>query len=267
VASVPSAVCIAGGDANVFFRSTHPGVTGPCSTAWFGLLGVILAMAGGCKLVSNGQNADGVHQFQQGQYQAAIERFHKAIASDPKNPDGYYNLASTYHRLGKLNHRKEDLDQAESYYNQCLDRNENHQECYRALAVLLVEEQRSEEAFRLLEGWANRNPTASPPKVELARLSQEFGKRDAAREYLQEALAVNPYDARALAAMGQWHEQSGNQAQALANYQRSLGHDSFQPELAARVASLKQAVSPTPIVTPPGGTRTVVNPAATSTLR
>ena len=135
--------------------------------------------------------------------------------------------------------------------------------------MLLVQENRSEEALRLLEGWANRNPSASAPKVELARLSQEFGNRQAAQQHLLEALSANPYDTRAQAALGQLQEQSGNQAQALANYQRSLRGNAMQPEVAARIASLQNSASMAPIVTPPGGTRTVYNtvPAAQPPLR
>lgn len=214
--------------------------------------------ATGCSLVSHGQNTDGVRMYQQGQYQGAAQRFQQAIASDPNNPDGYYNLAATYHRLAKLNKRQEDLDQAESFYNQCLDRDPEQRDCYRGLVVLLVEQGRSEEAFRLLEGWAGRSPAAAAPKIELARLAEEFDDREAAKAHLVEALAIDPYDARALAALGRLHEVDGNHTQALADYQRSLVHGSFQPELAARASALRSAISPTPPATPPGGTRTVV---------
>jgi tetratricopeptide (TPR) repeat protein len=234
--------------------------TGPIGLAAALLAAFLLGGVSGCKAVSQAQNAQGVRQFQQGQYQAAIQRFQKAVASDPNNANSYYNLASAYHRLGDLNHRPEDLQQAEAYYNQCLDHDQNHRDCYRALAVLLVEEHRSEEGLRLLEGWANKNPTSSAPKVELARLYQEFGQRDAAREQLLEALSVNPYDHQASAALGQMYEEQGNQAQALVNYQRSLGQNSFQPELAARANNIRSAMGTNTIVPPPvdpNGTRVV----------
>jgi tetratricopeptide (TPR) repeat protein len=207
--------------------------------------------------MSHTHNAEGVKLYQQGQYQLAARQFEQAIANDPHAADGYYNLGSTYHRMAKLNNKPEDWKQAEDTYNLCLDRNPNHRDCHRALAVMLVEENRSEQAMRLLETWANNNPTSSDPKVELARLSQEFGNASASREYLLEALAINPYDPRALSAMGRVHEDSGNQQQALATYQRSLDNNSFQPDVQARVAALRQAGATTPIVTPPNGTRTV----------
>jgi tetratricopeptide (TPR) repeat protein len=215
-----------------------------------------------CSWMSHGQNAEGVRMFEQGHYQGAIQRFQQAMATDPNNADGYYNLAAAYHRTGKLNNKQEDLDQAESFYNQCLDHDLDHRDCYRGLAVLLVEQQRTEEAFRLLEGWSSRSPTSAAARVELARLAEEFGRFEQAKEHLLEALTIDPYDARALAALGRLHETAGNQTQALADYERSLWHDRFQPEVAARISSLRAAVSPAPMVTPLGGTRTVnINPA------
>jgi tetratricopeptide (TPR) repeat protein len=221
--------------------------------------------ATGCRLASQGQNTAGVQLYQQGQYQAAIQRFQQSIATDPQNPNSYYNLASTYHQMGKLDHRQDELDQAESFYNQCLDHDANHQECYRALAVLLCEQGRQEDAQRLLEGWSNRSPMLAAPKVELARLSQEFGNHDKAKEHLIEALAADPYDRRARAALGSLHEQTGNPSQALANYERSLSENRFQPEVAARVASLRTSLATSqtqyPGVAYPPGTIIPANPS------
>ena len=216
-------------------------------------------LGAGCNVMSHSQNAEGVRQYQQGQYPQAAVSFEKAVANDPHSADSYYNLASTYHRLAKLNNRPEDWKLAEDTYNLCLDRDPNHRDCHRALAVMLVEQNRSEQAFRLLEGWANTDHTSADPKVELARLSQEFGNGPQAREYLLEALAINPYDSRALSAMGRVHEENGNPQQALAAYKRSLSTDNFQPEVQTRIAQLQSAVQPmTPTVAPtPSATRTV----------
>lgn len=213
----------------------------------------------GCRLISQGQNADGVRLFNHGSFQPALVRFQQAVATDPKNPDGYYNLAAAYHRLGNTSHLQQDWDQAESYYKQCTDHDPNHHDAHRGLAVLLVEQGRKDEAFRKLEEWASRYPTSATPKVELARLSEEYGDHSRAKEYLYDALGSDPYDARALAALGRLHEQQGNTAQALADYQRSLTHNRFQPEVAARVASIKSALNPPSVSTPPGGTRTVIS--------
>jgi tetratricopeptide (TPR) repeat protein len=222
---------------------------------------VWLAAATGCQWAAVGQNADGVRMFQQGYYQGALDRFQRAVQSDPNNPDGYYNLAATYHRTAKLHGQEADYQRAESFYRQCLDRAaDQHAECYRGLAVLLVERGRREEAFQLLRGWAGRQPAQTAPQIELARLFEESGDPDSAKQHLIDALAIDPNDARALTALGQLREQSGETRQALANYQRSLAINRFQPQVAARVASLQAAAAPAP--TPPGGTRTVNTPSA-----
>jgi tetratricopeptide (TPR) repeat protein len=236
-----------------------------CLTTVVGIA-LMMAMLGasGCQMVSNQQNADGVKMFEQAYFQGAAQRFQQAIQSDPNNPDSYYNLARTYHQLGKLHNQKSDLQQAESYYHQCLDHDPNHQDCYRGLAVLLAEQGRGTDAFKLVEGWSARNPAAPAPKVELARLYEESGNRDAAKQQLISAVDADPSNARALAALGKLREDSGETAQALSNYQRSLSIDPYQPQVASRISALS---APAFGITPPGGTRIVTTPTAPSSTQ
>jgi len=205
-----------------------------------------LAATGCGGFAAQGRNSEGVRLFQQAKYQEALKQFQEATYSDPNNADSYYNLAATYHRMGHLEHRQADLDQAETYYNLCLDRNANHTDCYRGLAVLLTQQGRNEEAFRLVQGWTDRQPGLADAKVELARLNEEFGNRQVAKEHLIEALAVQPDNPRALTALGKIREDAGDKAQALANYQRSLQYDNRQPQVASRVTSLQTGVAGTP---------------------
>ncbi len=207
--------------------------------------GAVLAAASGCSsFLASARNAQGVRQFQQARYDEALRQFQEASYADPDDPDACYNLAATYHRLGKAEGRQDYLDQAENYYNQCLDREDNHYECYRGLAVLLAEQGRRDEAFRLLEGWVDRHPQESEARIELARLCQELGDVEAAKEYLVDALTLEPSNDRALAALGKIREESGELDQALAVYQRSLWHNQFRPEVAARVAALRSTLGP-----------------------
>ncbi len=221
-----------------------------------------LLMAGCGSFAARGLNAEGVRLFDQTRYQEAIQQFQKALDNDPSSADALYNLAAAYHRLGTLQNRPADLAQAERYYNLCRDRDPNHGECYRGLAVLLVEQDRSAEAFRLIQGWADANPGAADPKIELARLSEEFGDPNAARQHLADAVLVDPNNARALAALGRLSEQAGDRVRALQNYQQSLYADRFQPEVASRAAALQSAVGPGPILaTAPAGTSMASQPS------
>ena len=190
-----------------------------------------------------GQSTMGVRLFQQGRYTEALQQFQTAQATDPSNPDAYYNLASTYHKLGVAQKDAQLIEQAESLYNQCLDLQPNHVDCHRGLAVLLAESSRPDSAMRLLKNWASTNPQMADPRIELARLHQEFGQVKVAEQYLDEALALNPNDFRAWTARGQLREASGDFGQALQNYQQSLAINSLQPDLFQKVASLNVKIA------------------------
>lgn len=196
----------------------------------------------GCGSLPNTNNAAGVRLYQQGQYAAAMQQFQQALVAEPRNADAYYNLAASYHRVGAAQQDRQSLAQAENLYNQCLDRDENHTDCHRGLAVLLVETERSDRAFALIQNWAARNPRSAEARVELARLYEEFGDAETAKTNLQTAVQLDQSNARAWAALGRLRERAGDPAQALANYQRSLQLNRQQPALAERVAFLQSRV-------------------------
>lgn len=233
------------------------------SLAW---LGVLVLLVGGCRVTSMGQNTLGVRLYQQGRYAEALQQFQTAQVSDPSNPDTYYNLGSTYHKLGIAKKDNELITQAESLYNQCLDLQPNHVDCHRGLAVLLAESSRPELAMKLLKNWAAKNPQLADPRIELSRLHQEFGQTKVAEQYLDEALAINPNDHRAWTARGQMREASGDLNQALQNYNQSLAINNLQPELYQRVASLNVKMAQNTMSTigqpgtQPSGGCTVQNP-------
>jgi tetratricopeptide (TPR) repeat protein len=208
-------------------------------------------------MAADGQNLQGVRMYQQGQYEGAMQRFQKAVATDPANADAYYNMAATLHRMGTARSDNNLLGQAETLYNQCLDLDDSHADCYRALAVLLAETGRSDRAFNLLKNWAVRSPNTADARIELARLYEEFGDRETAKAHLTEALHIDQYSSRAWNALGRLREQSGDYTQALADYQRSYGLNHFQPEIAERIAALHRTVSGQPSTTSPNGTRIV----------
>jgi tetratricopeptide (TPR) repeat protein len=223
------------------------------------------AACSGCsRMTAQALNSEGVRLYQAGNYQQAADQFQRAIASNPQSATSYYNLAAALHKSGKLTGRQEDLAQAERLYNQCLEYDPNHTECYRGLAVLLSETGRTDASFRLLEGWAARSPQLADPRIELARLLEEQHNPQVASARLVEALAIDPQNSRALTALGRLREASGDRAQALVNYERSLAINRFQPEVSTRVAALKAAgtgLPASPLVTPGPATMTAQQPA------
>lgn len=215
-------------------------------------LAILLCVAvSGCRWSSTGQNAMGVRMYQQGRYAEALQQFQVAQATDPSNPDAYYNLASTYHKIGVAQKDQKVIEQAESLYNQCLDLNPNHVDCHRGLAVLLVESGRRDSAVLLLDQWSRNNPGLSDPKIELARLNKELGKPELAARYVDEALQANTQDARAWAARALLREEAGEYAQALQDYQQSLALNGMQVDVAQKVASLNVRLAQNAISTQP----------------
>jgi tetratricopeptide (TPR) repeat protein len=125
----------------------------------------------------------------------------------------------------------------------------------RVLAVLLIEENRPKDAFALVQNWAAQAPSLAEPRVELARLYEEFGNKEAAANMLAEAVQLNPRDARHWAAMGKVREEMGDNTQALTDYQQSLAINPNQPDVAARATTLQNALAHQPLVLPaPPGT-------------
>jgi len=220
------------------------------------LLSILLAMvAVGCGGMNRNDSAQGVQLYQQGNYLGAVNHFQEALARQPGNPDCFYNLGATYHQQAKVFGNPADRQVAEQYYHLCLARSPDHVACQRALAVLLVEDGRSQEAVGNLQAWATARPTNPQPHIELARLAEEHGDVREAENQLIDALTLDPNNPRALVALGQLREASGETAQAMANYSRALAVDPQQPVVAARVAALSSGQAGetrTAAVPPPG---------------
>jgi tetratricopeptide (TPR) repeat protein len=198
---------------------------------------------GGCQWAASGQNAAGTRLFEQGQYSAAMQQFQQAITKDPRNADGYYNLAATTHRLGLQRRDSKLIEQAEALYNQCLDHNPIHVECHRGLAVLLVDSGRPDRAFTLLKNWASQNPRFSEARVELARLYEEHGEPGTALKYLEDAVAQDARNSRAWLALARLREKGGDLTQALQNYQQVLAINNTQPIAAERIAAISRQLN------------------------
>ncbi len=230
------------------------------------LAGMVAASACGCHLAASGQNAQGARFFETGQYSAAMQEFQKAIASDPTNADGYYNLARVTHQMGVQRKDAALTEQAESLYNQCLDHNPQHVDCYRSLAVLLNETGRPDKAFALLKNWSATNPQVADARIELARLYEEAGEPQTAKKYLEDAVQQDPNSARAWLALARMRESSGDFVQALANYQRSYSLNNFQPMVQERIAALNQQLSSAYDSTLSGGGTRLAQPPNTGNL-
>ena len=204
-----------------------------------GAIAVTALAAAGCGAVAQNQNASGVRQFQSGQFAQAQASFFQAANSNPDGADAYYNLAALHHRVGKLQNSPNDLRQAETYYQMALARNGRHAAANRGLSVLLADQGRGEEAFQLLANWAAKDFRDVAPRMELARLAEEFKRADLAEQHLNTALALRPGYAPALNALGRLRESAGQYDLAAAIYSQSLNVNPGQPIVSQRLAQIQ----------------------------
>lgn len=224
-----------------------------------------MLFASGCHWSATGRNITGTALHHEGRYHEAIQSFQDSLNADPLNSDTYYNLAASYHSLGKVTSDQSTLAQAEQLYNQCLDISPEHSDCHRGLACLLVETGRPDRAFTLLHRWQQRSPQTIDAQIELARLHEEFGDHKSAIAHLEQALAINadgPQSARAWAALAHLREKSGDTQQALMDYRRSNQINPYQPAVAERIAAIQRSygIAPPPPTPETAATRVVNAP-------
>ncbi|MDR0336720.1 MAG: tetratricopeptide repeat protein [Planctomycetaceae bacterium] len=213
----------------------------------------------GC--TSYNKNSEGLRYLGQSRYNEAKTAFEAALKVEPNNADTYYNLATTYHQSGKISLQSGQsadaqlqYDQALRHYQLALTYNPNHTEAHRGLAVLYMETQNADAAFKLLIDWYNTNVTSAEPKIELARLYQEYAQicqlqnrtdiakecLDSASKMLQSVLVTEPANYRALRALGYLKEQNGDWQGAIADYQRSFQSNPQQKDLENRISTILQ---------------------------
>jgi tetratricopeptide (TPR) repeat protein len=222
---------------------------------WLALL--LLFLFVGC--VSRNKTSEGVRYYGQAQYDSALLAFQEANKANPNNSDTEYNIAATYHQAarvalqsGQLAAAQQNYDQAVQYYQLCLNKSPNYTDAYRGLATLYLDCKNPDAAFQILLNWVNANPVAPEPKIELARLYQEFGQicqmqgrgevakdcQASARKMLETVLLTDSSNYRALRALGFLKEQTGDIAGAVSDYQRSLQANPSQKDLQNRITQL-----------------------------
>jgi Tfp pilus assembly protein PilF len=177
-------------------------------------------------------NEDGLHLFQQREYQQARDSFLAAAALTPDDAALYYNIGHCYERMG-------DAANAERYYNECLGRDLNHAECRHALAALMVRHGRRDEAVRMVQQWLVREPQRAAAYAEDGWLLFQTGDLPRAQARLQQALALDPHDTRTLIELARVYEAMNRPDRAVALYERVLERNPRQFEVAKRIKSLK----------------------------
>lgn len=203
---------------------------------WAGYVLLLLTVAG-CAAPSQEKvrafTDDGLHLYTHGDYRDAKESFQAALALQPGDVNLLYDLGQCYDRLG-------DDVLAERTYNECLQRSPNHTECRHALLALMVREGRWAEATDSVHAWLQREPKLATPIAEDAWLWRQYGDLPKAQARVQEALAVDPHDNRALLEEAQIFEVKQRPDRAVYLYELALQYHPDQPDVVQRVQTLRE---------------------------
>jgi tetratricopeptide (TPR) repeat protein len=177
-------------------------------------------------------NEDGLDLFQKGEYQQARDAFQAAATLTPEDSALYYNLGQCHERMG-------DPANAERYYNECLGRDLNNAECRHALAMLMLRQNRRDEAARMVQQWLAREPNRAAAYAEDGWLMFQSGDLPGAQARLQQALEFDPHDVRTLTELARVYEALNRPDRAIALYERVLEQNPKQFEVAKRIKALK----------------------------
>ena len=195
-------------------------------------LSLLATLLCGCGVGSGAwKNASGRQRFAAGNYAAAAGDFAQASMDNPSSPTYAYNLGRSLAKIGRH-------QEAEHHFRRALALDPRHQPTYHALAEMLSDTGRPDEAERLLTGWATTQPHLPAAHVELAAHKARNGDYATAETALRHAIAVDPSDPTPLAKLGEVYQQSGRTAEAARMYTASLHKNPFQQEVKGRLTAL-----------------------------
>lgn len=129
----------------------------------------------------------GIAYLQSSQFPEAIQSFKKVLQLDERHPDANYDLASAYLKSGNY-------ENALAYYLRQLEIRSNA-ETYYNIGVLLMYQERNQEAIQYFKEALNLDPNYLPTHLNLGATFLKANRAKEAVPYYQSALQLKPDDA------------------------------------------------------------------------
>jgi Tfp pilus assembly protein PilF len=202
------------------------------------LLGALLVCLAGCAATFDGEerwrifNDEGVKLFSRREYRQALENFDYALTLHSQDSILIFNIAQCYDRLG-------DATRAEQYYASCLQHDPKHADAQLALIEIRFRAGKTADANKMIQDWLKEDPTSADPIVADAWRLRREKNMPLAQARLEDALAVDMNNRRALTEMAILWESQGMPDRAYVLYERILERDPKQDAIRDRLEQLK----------------------------
>ena len=163
---------------------------------------------------------EGISLYEQGNYEGAIQRFEKALESEPNNVFAVYELALTYMRLGNF-------ESAHRIINRGLTSGiDNMPELYTLSASALDNLGRTEEAISTFDTGIERFPQNYGLRLNLGITYLRLSRAAAARDVLEQAISIDPHHPSGHLLLGQIYAMELQTIPAILALGRSLSLES-----------------------------------------
>ncbi|MHC4234078.1 MAG: tetratricopeptide repeat protein, partial [Planctomycetota bacterium] len=166
-------------------------------------------------------NNFGVHLFDQGRLDEAIEHYHRALSLAP-------NYAAAHNNLGNALRRREEHESAVIHFRQAVRHRRGFAKAHMNLAFTLQHLGRLDEAVQHFRQAAEIEPDAPTRHLDLGQALRKLGEIEEAVKHYNRALELKPDYAEAHTNLGNIHQVQGDYDQAIERYAEALRHD---PEL------------------------------------
>ncbi|HTV48757.1 MAG TPA: tetratricopeptide repeat protein [Phycisphaerae bacterium] len=195
---------------------------------------LIMTMLGGGTLISGctqdpaeGLRNQGLQLYQEGDYDAALDKFNQALTYNESEPRANYYAGVTEYKLGKY-------EQAAYYYKMAWTVDPDYGDVKAALANTLIKEGKTNEAMNFLERNAALTGQISD-RLLVAQFYQKIGDLDDAKVNYERCVALAQDDPTILMQAGIFYDSIGQKDQAITVYEQAYRIDPTTPGLYDRL--------------------------------
>jgi Flp pilus assembly protein TadD/peroxiredoxin len=165
----------------------------------------------------------GVAFFQHGYLAEAEASFRQVIATNPDNPEAYYNLGTLYLRRNAFPEARQNLEQTVKLRH-------DYPEAWNNLGMIDAQENKPDDAIRNFQKSLSLRPTYSTALLNLGNLYRRLGNFSEAEKLLTRAVELSPEDPEANYNLGMLYARQDQQEKAALYLQKAADLRPGYPE-------------------------------------